>query len=184
MMIKKRLSWLFFITITLSFALFLMYSPTPIAHAQNWAALPPYNTLWPLWPSVLSPLDAAGVPVPIVSKLTQSTILPVEPGLTWNPSLNYPWLLYNTPLGMAYFDPIDGVDFWPPPSLIKPNGSIKVLTLPAGYATLPPTSSSFITDFIPVANPAAIGFLATIPGAFPNGILPVYLGASTFLPLL
>ena len=68
--------------------------------------------------------------------------------------------------------------------IIKPNGSIKVLTLPTNYATLPVTPSSFITNFIPVANPAAIGFLATIPGAFPNGILPVYLGASVLLPLL
>lgn len=183
-MIKKRLSWLSFTAVTVSFALFLMYSPTPIAHAQNWAALPPYNTLWPLWSSALSPLDAGGVPVPIVSELTKSTILPVEPGLTWNPSLNYPWLLYNTPLGMAYFDPIGGVDFWPPSSLIKSNGSIKVLTLPTDYAALPVTSSSFITDFLPVANPAAVGFLAAIPGAFPNGILPVYLGASALLPIL
>ena len=180
MKIKKRLSWLFFVTVALSVALFLIYSP--IANAQNWAALAPYNTLWPLWSPVLSPLDAAGVAVPIVSELTGATILPVEPGLTWNPSLSYPWLLYNTPLGMAYFDPIGGVDLWPPPSLTKPNGSIKVLDLPTGFATLPVTPSSFITNFIPVANPAAVGFLSTFPGTFPNGILPVYLGAGAFLP--
>jgi hypothetical protein len=83
---------------------------------------------------------------------------------------------------MAYFDPLGGVDLWPPPTLTKPNGSIKVLDLPTGYAALPVTPSSFITDFLPVANPAAVGFLATIPGAFPGGILPVYLGISALLP--
>lgn len=181
MMIKKRLSWLFLIIVTLSVTLFLIYSP--IVQAQNWTALPPYDTLWPLWSPALSPVDpVTGVPVPIVTELTALTKLPVEPGLTWNPSLNYPWLLYNSPLGMAYFDPIGGVDLWPPPSLIKPNGSIAALELPTDYETLPVTPSSFITDYLPLANPAAIGFLSIFPGAFKGGILPVYLGASALLP--
>ncbi len=181
MMIKKRLSWLFLITVTLSVALFLIYSP--IVQAQNWTALPPYDTLWPLWSPALSPVDpVSGIPVPIVTELTALTNLPVQPGLTWNPSLSYPWLLYNSPLGMAYFDPIGGVDLWPPPSLVKPNGSILVLELPTDYETLPVTPSSFITDYLPLANPAAIGFLSIFPGAFKGGILPVYLGASALLP--
>ena len=69
----------------------------PIAQAQYWVELPPYNTLWPLWSPALSPIDViSGEPVPLVSSLASTTILPVAPGLTWDPSLPYPWLLYNT----------------------------------------------------------------------------------------
>jgi hypothetical protein len=76
------------------------------AGTQNWTALPPYNTLWPLWSPLLSPTNATtGLPTPLVTSLTPRTVLPVQPGLTWHPSLRNPWLLYNTPLGMAYYDP-------------------------------------------------------------------------------
>lgn len=80
------------------------------AHGQYWEAMPPYNTLWPLWSPALSPVNATtGLPTPIVTSLSQSTIIPVQPGLTWNPYLPNPWLLYNTPLGLAYYDPLIGV---------------------------------------------------------------------------
>ena len=93
------------------------------AHAQDWTPLPPYNTLWPLWSPVLSPLDDAGVPVPVVTSLAPGTVLPVQPGLTWDGSMDYPWLLYNTPVGMAYFDPLYGVNFWPPSNFVDDTGA-------------------------------------------------------------
>ncbi len=115
-----------------SFLLIFCFSFTWTAHAQDyWTALPPYNTLWPLWSPALSPVDAAtGLPVPIVSSLGPSTVLPVQPGLTWNPSLSYPWLLYNTPVGLAYFDPLYGVNFWPPSSFVGSAGAAVPIGLP------------------------------------------------------
>lgn len=35
----------FFIGILIALGLLFI----PVAHAQYWAAIPPYNTLWPLW---------------------------------------------------------------------------------------------------------------------------------------
>jgi len=124
------------------------------AKAQNWTALPPYNTLWPLWSSTLSPVDAAsGLPVPLVSSLTQTTVLPVQPGLTWHPSLNNPWLLYNTPLGMAYYDPIGGIDLWPPNILVNQITGLPItLTLAAGYTALLPTPVWWILRNVAPAN--------------------------------
>ena len=70
----------------------------PITHCQQWTALPPYNTLWPLWSPALSPLDPdTNLLTPIVTNLSPSTFLPVQPGLTWDPDLPYPFLLYNSP---------------------------------------------------------------------------------------
>ena len=122
----------------------------------NWWPLPPYNTLWPLWSPLLSPPNALGIPIPIVSSLTPDTILPVQPGLTWDPNLDYPWLLYNTPLGMVYYDPLFGVDLWPPNYLLGPLG----LPLPIdpslipGWSDLAPTRVTWLTANIPVANNA------------------------------
>lgn len=133
-------------------AIGLIYSP--IGQCQNWSALPPYNTLWPLWSPALSPVDAkTGLPTPIVTNLFSGTVLPVQPGLTWDPAMAYPWLLYNTPLGMAYYDPVFGIDLWPPVSLIDPTKGIPLpITLPSGYSALAPTGSAWITSTIPVAN--------------------------------
>ena len=51
-----------------------------IGYAQNWVSLPPYNTLWPLWSSILSPIDpVTNLPTPIVSDLSSSAILPLQP---------------------------------------------------------------------------------------------------------
>jgi len=48
--------------------------------AQNWAALPPYNTLWPLWSSVLSPANSyAGLSTHVVTSLTPKIFLPYSP---------------------------------------------------------------------------------------------------------
>lgn len=125
-----------------------------IANAQNWAALPPYNTLWPLWSPVLSPVNAAtGLATPLVTSLTPRTVLPVQPGLTWDTTLRYPWLLYNTPLGMAYYDPIGGINLWPPRILSNViTGSPITLTLPVNYSALLPTPAWWILSNVVAAN--------------------------------
>ncbi|MGA1874683.1 MAG: hypothetical protein ACMUIA_03650 [bacterium] len=182
MIIKKKLTCFFLVMVGMV-TLSLIHSP--ISQAQYWTALPPYNTLWPLWSPALSPVDSvSGLPVPIISELTPLTVLPVQPGLTWNPNLDYPWLLYNTPLGMAYYDPFGGVNLWPEPSLIKPNGNPLPLLLPTDYAFLPPTDSSWLIDNVPLGNSAIIPFLSAIPGALMGGILPTFLTAVDLLPPL
>ena len=92
---KKTWKNIFFIILFLGVLSILV---SPIAEAQYWQALPPYNTLWPLWNPILSPADpVTGFATPIVNNLSPSTILPVQPCLTWDPSWTYPFLLYNTP---------------------------------------------------------------------------------------
>lgn len=120
----------------------------------NWWPLPPYNTLWPLWSDVLSPPNALGVPIPIVSSLTNSTILSVQPGLTWDPvNLKYPWLLYNTPSGMVYYDPLFGINLWPPSYLKNIYGAPLPLNLSTvAWSTLLPTSTSWLSANVPAAN--------------------------------
>lgn len=125
----------------------------PLSHAIYWWPLPPYNTLWPLWSPALSPLNAAGIPIPIVSRLTPETVLPVQPGLTWDPDLAYPWLLYNTPAGMAFYDPFFGVDLWPPDYLTV-FGIPLPITLTSKWTTLLPTSTAWLSAVVPVANNA------------------------------
>lgn len=122
----------------------------------DWWPLPPYNTLWPLWSPLQSPPNILGIPQPLVSSLTPDTILPVQPALTWDPNLDYPWLLYNTPSGMVYYDPIFGIDLWPPDYLVSPWGlplPINLALIP-GWSTLAPTSAAWLTTNIPIANNA------------------------------
>jgi len=139
--------------------LFLLLSQ---AEAQNWKALPPYNTLWPLWTAALSPRNpVTGVPTPIVTNLKPTTVLPAQPGLTWDPSWAYPFLLYNTPVGMAYYDPLLGVKLWPPAYLKDPvTGLPKPITLAVGYQYLTPTSAAWLSANVPVAN---LTYLSTYP---------------------
>jgi hypothetical protein len=141
---KRTIQKLLFAIIFLGILGFLL---SPIIEAQNWKALPPYNTLWPLWPSVLSPKNAiTGLPTPIVTNLSKSTVLPVQPGLTWNPSALYPYLLYNTPVGMAYYDPAQGVNLWPPSYLLNATtGLPNPLSLLLGYQYLAPTSAAWLS---------------------------------------
>ncbi|MGA1867284.1 MAG: hypothetical protein ACMUJM_01940 [bacterium] len=143
------------VCLLISFMLFigiaLLYSP--IAEAQNWAALPPYNTLWPLWSPALSPIDdSTGLPTPIVSSLEPDIVLPVMPGLTWDPSIPYPWMLYNSPLGMVYFDPLLGINAWPAPSLLNDKGKALPLTLPNDFANLPLTDPVWLASNLLYAN--------------------------------
>lgn len=183
-MFKKKLWRNVFLSMILTMALGLIFSP--LAMCQNWTALPPYNTLWPLWSSVLSPVDpVTGIGTPIVTSLTRDTVLPVQPGLTWGPRLTYPWLLYNTPLGMFYFDEIFGLNAWPPLGLLAPKIGIPLqIPLPADFAALPPTDPTWILDTVPTANDLYAAaypyysFLATLalPPLFrPPPILPALL---------
>ena len=132
----------------------------PTAATADWINLPPYNTLWPLWSPPLSPENPlTGLPTPIVSNLRPSTVLPVQPGLTWDPRLDYPWLLYNTPIGMAYYDPYYGVNTWPPKYLQDPITGLPApidLSLITGWSTLAPTSTAWLSSNLPVANNAFI----------------------------
>jgi len=128
----------------------------PLGTTINWWPLPPYNTLWPLWSPTLSPNNALGIATPIVSSLTTDTVLPVQPGLTWDPNLKYPWLLYNTPLGMVYYDPLYGIDLWPPNYLLSIFGTplpINLALIP-GWSTLAPTSTTWLQTNVPIGNNA------------------------------
>jgi len=140
---------------------FMCLIQVPVNHAApllttsvNWWPLPPYNTLWPLWSDVLSPPNLFGVPVPIVSSLTRDTVLPVQPGLTWDPvNQKYPWLLYNTPSGMVYYDPIFGIDLWPPPYMLNVLGApIPLNLLTINWSTLAPTSTAWLSTNVPIGN--------------------------------
>ena len=155
--IKK---WIVFL---LLISFFILYHSS-LTKAQYWAALPPFNTLWPLWSPALSPIDPiTGLPTPIVSDLSPSTILPVEPGLTWDPAYNYPYLLFNSPEGLVYYNFLGGIEGgllpWPPSYLqttFNEAGNLWTLpptpiTLPVGYADLPPTSSLWLAQIIPLA---------------------------------
>jgi hypothetical protein len=156
----KIKNWLIYL---LLFCFFILCHSS-LANAQNWVALSPFNTLWPLWSPALSPIDPiTGLPAPIVNNLSPGTILPVEPGLTWDPVLNYPYLLFNSPDGLVYYNFWGGIEGgllpWPPGYLqatFNEAGNIwtlppSPLTLPAGYADLPPTSPLWLAQMIPVA---------------------------------
>jgi hypothetical protein len=158
----------------------------PGGSGANWQALPPYNTLWPLWSPALSPINATtGFPTPIVSNLYRSTVLPVQPGLTWDPARLYPWLLYNTPSGMAYYDPLYGVNLWPPSYL-----TLGPIALPSNYANLAPTSSLWLSTYVPLANAAYLKALPkyALPPTpiFPTSFVPpvptVPVFPTTFVP--
>lgn len=133
-----------------------------ITVAQTWTALPPYNFLWPLWSPALSPVNpVTGLPTPIVSDLYPSTVLPAQPGLAWNPAFSYPYFLYNSPIGMQYYDIIYGINAWPPGYVQNPvTGAPIPVGLPAGYSFLPATDPLWIQQNLPAAN---LAYLAEYP---------------------
>jgi hypothetical protein len=141
--------------------------------AQTWSALPPYNFLWPLWSPALSPVNSLGIPTPLVSSLYPSTTLPVQPGLAWNPAISYPYFLYNSPIGMQYYDIIYGMNPWPPPYSVDPlTGGPLPLNLPVGFNLLPTTDPLWIQQNLPTAN---LSYLAEYPNlalAAYNIVLP------------
>ena len=146
---RKFLSFVIFV-----FLILLYLGLSSVAQAQYWAALPPYNTLWPLWSPALSPVDSGtGLAVPIVDSLSPDTILPVQPGLAWDPSWTYPWLLYNTPSGLGYFDQIYGFNAWPPQHLVNAaTGAAIPIFLKGPWANLPPTLIDWGQQYLPLAN--------------------------------
>jgi hypothetical protein len=145
----------------------LLLIGSPIVYAQNWAPIPPYNLLWPLWSPVLSPADpVTGVPTPILSSVTRNTFLPLEPILLWDPVLRgFPYMLYNIPQplggGMTFFDQYYGLNPWPPSYLIDPiTGLPNPIALPTGFGALSPTPLDPFADFVTIAN---LYFLAEYP---------------------
>ena len=142
---------IFFILIIL---ILMMWIPS--AHAQYWEALPPYNLLWPLWSPLLSPLNTMAEPVPLLSSLDQATLLPVQPVLVWDPTQEYPWLLYNMPDAfggsLIYYDAFYGLNVFPPPYLLDNTGLPLPVTLPVGFAGLPPTGLNAFAPYVSIAN--------------------------------
>ncbi|MEW5801419.1 MAG: hypothetical protein AB1847_04865 [bacterium] len=151
---------------------FVFISSLSSAQVINWVALPPYETLWPLWSPALSPIDpVSGDPTPIVSDLFPTTVLPSQPGLTWDPAWSNPWLLYNTPAGLLFYDPLYGINPWPPDYLVDPvTGKPLPISLPSDYDYLPPTSSSWILNTVPIANSS---YLTAYSAYAPPAPLPV-----------
>jgi len=128
----------------------------PAVVQAQWAALPPYNVLWPLWSPALSPGGT-----PLVTSLTKNTVLPVQPALAWDPlqpaGTGKPWALYNTPTafggGLLFFDLYYGLNPWPPSYMVDPvTGAPKPITLPIGWSVLLPTPLKGFEYFIPLAN--------------------------------
>jgi len=167
--VNARIKKLLFVMIMLTTGFFLINPPS--VQAQYWQALPPYNTLWPLWSPALSPIDpVTGMPVPIVTNLAKTTVLPSQPGLTWDPAWSNPWLLYNTPVGLLFYDPLYGINTWPPSYLVDPaTGSPVPISLPAGYASLAPTDVTWIQNTVPLANST---YLAAYPSFAPPSPFP------------
>lgn len=150
--------------------------------AQLWQALPPYNVLWPLWSPVLSPPNSlTGLPTPLVSELTKTTFLPVQPALVWDPRLPFFHLLYNyVPVSsglneLIYFDPTQGVvspaySFrpWPPSSLLQlltTTIAPAPIPLPANYANLISFDpAQWLNVMVPIVNQA----YQSLYGIYPN----------------
>jgi hypothetical protein len=162
---KRIIKTVIFLSILL---VVLCFMGNRVADAQTWQALPPYNFLWPLWSPALSPLNSLGVPTPLVSDLFPSTTLPLQPGLAWNPAISYPYFLYNSPIGMQYYDIIYGMNPWPPSYAAGPIP----LGLPVGFNLLPATDPLWIQANLPTAN---LSYLAEYPNlalAAYNLVLP------------
>ena len=151
---KNNLLTLLFFFILVIIALGTIHFTPAATEAQYWTALKPYNTLWPLWSPALSPVDPiTGKPVPVVSNLSSTTVLPVQPGLTWDPAWPNPWLLYNTPQGLLFYDPLYGINQWPPNYLIDPTTGAPIpITLPSGFPLLAPTDVAWLQNNLSTAN--------------------------------
>lgn len=162
MFYKKKSSFLIFMILT--FTILIIAVPLFFTNglAQYWAAIPPYNILWPLWSPALSPVDPiTGVPAPLVNQLTRHTILPIQPCLAWDPCSPsveaFPWLLYNAPIafggGLLYWDVYYGMNQWPPSYMLDPlTGAPISISLPVGWSGLLPTRLEHFDWFVPLAN--------------------------------
>jgi len=119
--------------------------------AANWQRMPTYNVLWPLWSPALSPGGNALVP-----DITKSTILPVQPGMVWDPAQLKPWAVYNTPAalggGLLFFDAY-GMNPWPPKYMVNPaTGAPAPVPLATTWSLLLPTSLVEWEYYLPLAN--------------------------------
>jgi len=166
------------------------------AEAQPyWASLPPYNLLWPLWSPPLSPatgpidpLTGLPTPVPIISELSNNTVLPVQPGIAWDPT-NFPkgpiWLVYNIPPsyggGLTFFDELYGFNPWPPPYLLDSAGVPAPIYLPLGYSTLLPTKLKHFGVTIDTANLTYAYLYGLTPPQFQTLLTPAELWGIPYL---
>lgn len=124
----------FLISIILVLAFVFIF--TNIGKAQLWEPIPPYDFLWPLWSPVLSPPDpATGEPIPLISTLDASTVLPVQPAIAWNPSLPYPYLLYNNPSNFDYAYGSNILYYDPLAAGLTGSGYSALQSWPPGYLT-------------------------------------------------
>ena len=158
-MFRER-KFLFLLLMTVIFALMVsagLFKQSP-TEAQYWSLMPPYNVLWPLWSPILSPINpVTGLATPLVSELTASTMLPVQPCLAWDPCQPLPWMLYNTPPlfggGLVFFDEIYGLHPWPPPYLQDPiTGAPAPITFLGTWSLIDATDVGHIEYLIPLAN--------------------------------
>ena len=155
MLLEKKVlkGWIFCLTMVA--ILLIGFS---LSKAQYWSAIPPYNLLWPLWSPALTPVDPiTGISTPLITELTNNTILPAQPALVWDPAMPYPWLLYNIPSvlggGLTYFNPYYGLNPWPPSYLTNPlTGGPAPITLPLGFEALPPTEIDEFGAFFNAGN--------------------------------
>ncbi|MGA1867840.1 MAG: hypothetical protein ACMUJM_04755 [bacterium] len=152
-----------------------LFLSVPVVFAADpyWAAIPPYNVLWPLFSPVLSPpvgpvdpITGVAAPVPLVSSLTNNTVLPVQPALVFDPCqpnvAGMGFLVYNTPAalggGLTYWDPYYGLNPWPPSYMLDTvTGAPLPITLPVGWSFLDPGSLIDLKHFewfVPLGNAA------------------------------
>lgn len=166
-MYKEKKLFIMFNVLIFAFILVTTVSlivPTSV-QAQYWAAMPPYNILWPLWSPALSPISpVSGYTTPLVTSITRDTILPVQPALVWDPSYiigsdpGYnPYLLYNTPPvlggGLLYYHDIYGLNPWPPDYLLDPiTQEPAPISLPLGWSILSPYALGEFEYYVPIAN--------------------------------
>lgn len=165
-MFHYKKSLIALLILSIFFAILGLIFPTGI-QSQYWAAIPPYNVLWPLFSPVLSPVDLiTGLPTPLVTSLTNSTILPVQPALVYDPIQpnveGMGFLVYNTPAslggGLTYWDPYYGLNPWPPHYMLDPlTGAPSPIALPVGWSFLAPGSLIDLKAFewfVPLGNAA------------------------------
>ena len=154
-MFKGKKSLVLLLTFSALVCLSMLF-PSWVQAQASWAAMPPYNVLWPLWSPALSPGGT-----PLVTNVTKNTVLPVQPALAWDPlqpgGSGIPWALYNTPAalggGLLYHDIYYGLNPWPPKYMLDATtGAPAPITLPAGWSVLLPTALKGLQFYIPLAN--------------------------------
>jgi len=155
---KRKFLFLLLIIVILTFVVSLRLFKPSVTKAQYWSLMPPYNVLWPLWSSILSPINPlTGLPTPLVSQLTATTMLPIQPCLAWDPCQPLPWLLYNAPPlfggGLVFFDEVYGLHPWPPVYLTDPiTGAPAPITWLGTWSLIDATDVGHIEYLIPLAN--------------------------------